>query len=221
MIRLSIIISLLSFVTRISTFDDGPYYDVHPAYSWNVEHSFHPDNIDSYKPNGKINIKVGQKIHGFFNPTEKLSSQDVKQLNDCARADGWYKVRVFNESVQVFTQTRARLLVENGLSVVLKIRTSNTGRLNGVAIKTPRSEGNELRTSMEIDSSAPAPMPDTQLYIQKMEEEKAQRAKGGEKDTRSFLSKYWMFILAALVLMMVFTNDPNQGQAPGGGGGGK
>lgn len=28
-------------------------------------------------------------------------------MQDCAIADGWYKVRVFNESVQIYTQTRA------------------------------------------------------------------------------------------------------------------
>ncbi|CAD5116339.1 DgyrCDS5239 [Dimorphilus gyrociliatus] len=220
MITLTIFVSLLSCATLISSFDDGPYYDVPPTYVWDVEHSFEPNNVDSFKPKGKINVKVGQKIHGFFNPVDKFSDHDMKLLKKCADADGWYKIRVFNESVQVFSQTRARLLIENGLAEVLKLKISNSGRLNGVFIKTPRSSLNEFRTTLEIDSSAPAPVPDTHLYIQKMEEEKAQRAKGGEKDTRSFFSKYWMFIVAAVVVMMVFTNDPNQGQAAGGGGGG-
>lgn len=39
------------------------------------------DSVDSYKPSGKINLKVGQKLHGFFNPSEKLNYEDLQQLN--------------------------------------------------------------------------------------------------------------------------------------------
>jgi ER membrane protein complex subunit 10 len=48
-----------------------------------------------------------------------------------------------------------------------------------------------------------APVPDTNSFISKMEKEREARDRGETKDNRSFLSKYWMYIIPAVVLLLI------------------
>ena len=46
-------------------------------------------------------------------------------------------------------------------------------------------------------------MPDTLTFVQKMEREAAERAKGQQADNRSFFAKYWMYIVPAVILLVM------------------
>jgi len=46
-----------------------------------------------------------------------------------------------------------------------------------------------------------APVPDTSTYIAKMEQMKSEKAEG--KDNRSFLAKYWMYIVPVVLVMLL------------------
>ncbi|XP_008543155.2 ER membrane protein complex subunit 10 [Microplitis demolitor] len=74
-------------------------------------------------------------------------------------------------------------------------------------------------TSVQIRSPDGGPTPDTASYILKVENEKAARERGETKDNRSFLAKYWMYIVPALIFV-VLTSAANPDAAAGGGGGG-
>lgn len=56
-------------------------------------------------------------------------------------------------------------------------------------------------------------MPETQAYIQRMEEEKRARQQGEAGDNRSFFAKYWMYIVP-LVIFVLISNamTPPEGQ---------
>ncbi|VDO35612.1 unnamed protein product [Brugia timori] len=45
--------------------------------------------------------------------------------------------------------------------------------------------------------------PDTISYIRKMEKERQARQHGAQQDNRSFIQKYWMYIAAALIFMVI------------------
>ena len=47
------------------------------------------------------------------------------------------------------------------------------------------------------------PVPDTLTFVQKMEREAAERAKGQQADNRSFFAKYWMYIVPAVILLVM------------------
>jgi len=47
------------------------------------------------------------------------------------------------------------------------------------------------------------PVPDTLTFVQKMEREAAERAKGSQADNRSFFAKYWMYIVPAVILLVM------------------
>lgn len=75
----------------------------------------------------------------------------------------------------------------------------------------------EFNTVITLKPIEQAPMPDTAGFVQKMDKEREARDRGETKDNRSFLSKYWMYIVPAVILLLVssVTNPP------GGEGGGQ
>ena len=54
-----------------------------------------------------------------------------------------------------------------------------------------------------------------QTFVRKLEEEKADEAAGKGKDSKSFLGKYWMYILPVFLILML----SSQGEQPAEGGG--
>lgn len=62
---------------------------------------------------------------------------------------------------------------------------------------------NEFSTVLTLKNCELAPAPDTSGFIQKMERERESREKGETKDNRSFIQKYWMYIVPAVILLLV------------------
>lgn len=54
-----------------------------------------------------------------------------------------------------------------------------------------------------ISHMTQGPAPDTLTFVQKMERETAERAKGQQSDNRSFIAKYWMYILPAVIFLVM------------------
>jgi ER membrane protein complex subunit 10 len=74
----------------------------------------------------------------------------------------------------------------------------------------------EFNSVASLKAIEPAPVPDTANFIQKIEKEREARERGETKDNRSFFSKYWMYIVPAVILLLVssVTNPPEaEGQA--------
>lgn len=61
----------------------------------------------------------------------------------------------------------------------------------------------EFSTVVSLKPIEQAPVPDTAGFIQKIEKEREARDRGETKDNRSFLSKYWMYIVPAVILLLI------------------
>lgn len=87
---------------------------------------------------------------------------------------------------------------------------SSTDDCNAISL----GDVNEFSTIVNLKNIEAAPQPDTLTFIQKLEREKEQREKG-ETDNRSFLQKYWMYIVPAVILLLVsgVTNPEAQATA--------
>lgn len=74
----------------------------------------------------------------------------------------------------------------------------------------------EFSTVVSLKAVEPAPTPDTAGFIQKVEKEREARDRGETVDNRSFLSKYWMYIVPAVILLLIsgVTNPDSQAGAP-------
>ena len=57
------------------------------------------------------------------------------------------------------------------------------------------------------------PVPDTTAFIQKLEEEKRRQEKGEVPDNRSFLAKYWMYIVPLVIFMAINGAAAPEGQS--------
>ena len=62
---------------------------------------------------------------------------------------------------------------------------------------------NEFSTVVTLKTIEQAPVPDTAGFIQKIEKEREARDRGETKDNRSFVSKYWMYIVPAVILLLI------------------
>uniref|UniRef100_A0A0M3I714 ER membrane protein complex subunit 10 n=1 Tax=Ascaris lumbricoides TaxID=6252 RepID=A0A0M3I714_ASCLU len=60
-----------------------------------------------------------------------------------------------------------------------------------------------LRGSVALNTVGELPIPDTMSYIQKMEKERLARQHGAQQDNRSFLQKYWMYIAAGFIFILI------------------
>ena len=56
------------------------------------------------------------------------------------------------------------------------------------------------------------PVPDTAAFVQKVEEEKRKVENGEVKDNRSFLAKYWMYIVPVVLMAINGAASPEGGQ---------
>ena len=58
-----------------------------------------------------------------------------------------------------------------------------------------------FKTKISTQQMENGPAPDTAAFIQRMEENKRKEEKGEVKDNRSFLAKYWMYIVPVVLFM--------------------
>lgn len=54
--------------------------------------------------------------------------------------------------------------------------------------------------------------PDTASFVQKVEREREARDRGEVKDNRSFIAKYWMYIVPVVILLLL--SGGGAGDAP-------
>ncbi|RWS16688.1 secreted protein-like protein [Dinothrombium tinctorium] len=74
-----------------------------------------------------------------------------------------------------------------------------------------------FNTTLNILQTVQAPVPDTQTYIQRLEQEKAEKLRGDKGDNRSFFAKYWIYIVPLVIFLMISsaTNPETQGASGG------
>jgi len=68
----------------------------------------------------------------------------------------------------------------------------------------------QFNTTVSVMLQGTGQLPDTQTYIQKLEKEKRDKAAGQTQDNRSFLAKYWMYIVPIVIFMMLTSQQPEQ-----------
>ncbi|XP_022082704.1 ER membrane protein complex subunit 10-like [Acanthaster planci] len=202
-----------------------------------IEHSFEPGLNTKFTNRGTLNFRSLKAGSGSFNQATALTAGEKRKLREVAKTDGLYRIRVAtkmgspsdSEEVHyVSSFTKACALVESRLSDHITIHADQSGNVMGVhvlplrgscdQIEVESSALNYFNTTVSLEVTVPAPMPETQAYIQKLEEEKAQKAKGNSGDNRSFLAKYWMYIAVAVVIVMVTSGQQDAGGRGGGGG---
>ncbi|XP_045459670.1 ER membrane protein complex subunit 10 [Melitaea cinxia] len=193
-----------------------------------LEHSLNC-NYEKYCSRGSITLK---SIRAGTAVIDQISfnKDHIEELKQLAELDEFYTLRTLvstaeSKDVEIVTFIKAKSFLENGLSdiirawvlpngevIALSLQAGNTSQTKPIEYK---STDNKLNSSFYIRHVDQAPLPDTASYIQKMEREREAREKGELKDNRSFLAKYWMYIVPIAIFVMISgaANPEPAGQA--------
>ncbi|XP_018320036.1 ER membrane protein complex subunit 10 [Agrilus planipennis] len=166
---------------------------------------------------------------------EPLSPSDITKIKELSASNKFYQLKstvlAADGTVTIFySSVKACMLAESELNDILSVSLDYVGRIIAVTLAVastttcegavvPSSNLKEFRTTVFVRYTDIGPSPDTASYIQKLEREREAKEKGELKDNRSFLAKYWMYILP-VVIIMVLSSATNPDAAAGGGGNG-
>jgi len=145
------------------------------------------------------------------------SNEKIEDLKNLESNDTLYHIRVpykvieDDEVVEQYVSTviLACTLLQSDLKSTITIHMDSMGYISGLSMFTPAQSCSKTTTSAEtfntftkISYASPGTVPDVNSFIEiKEKEEKKKMDEGSDK--RSFLAKYWMYILPVALLMMM------------------
>lgn len=201
--------------------------DFEDSSTLTLEHSFDQGADAEFVRRGSITIQSFSNSKAQYYGDGMLQTHDLEKLKEAVLNDGFYRIRVASRSsggktAYVTAFIKACLLYESALTDFITVHVDLSGLLLGISLSTdvPYCQGADIAdedlttfdTHVHVIQTQQGPVPETQLYIEKMEAERAEKAKGAQADNRSFFGKYWMYIVPLVIFMMFASNaDPNQG----------
>ncbi|XP_050297001.1 ER membrane protein complex subunit 10 [Anthonomus grandis grandis] len=197
-------------------------------------HALNRESEPIFTDRGNITIhslRVGQAIVD----QKPLPEEEKLKIQILARNNDFYRIKaivVANDgSERSFISTsKACMLAESELDDKLIVSLDYMGRVVGITsviaskaacegADVPLEKLKEFTTTVYVRHTEAGAIPDTASFVQKLEREKEAQEKGEVKDNRSFLAKYWMYILPVVVVMVISSATNPEAQGGGGGGG--
>lgn len=130
--------------------------------------------------------------------TDELVARFKEAAND---TNQMYFVKAVTSTGSASSFTRTCAIVQSSFSCILNVYLDVKGQFMGIGVtasnpscgpsspETGRKKAS-LTTSVNVIQTAVGPQPDTQSYVQRMEQEKLEKMRGDRGDNRSFLAKY-------------------------------
>jgi len=191
--------------------------------SLSVAHSL--DHGASWGQRGTIilpSARAGSGVAATMDSEDMDGNMLLSHLRDLCSTDSMYLLRISSDEGEVRTATHACNLADSGLRDVFTVHLDWRNKVVGVSILPGESTGGStstsdigFRTKVLMQHMEPGPQPDTAAFIQRVEQEKLAKERGETKDNRSFLAKYWMYIIPVVLVMAL------SGGEGGGNGGGR
>lgn len=196
-----------------------------------LQHKF--GSSSEFKDRGSILVKPKTDYRpaqaSFVQQQNELTDSDLKALIEASSQGDVYYLRASvrkkkagtNNSTSKIAQTilKACSLFVADLTDTLVINLNPLNEFVSLNLFTPDPECNgelpsmhstQFNTTLVIDTGSLGPQPDTATYIKRLEEERQSKLKEGKEDNRSFLAKYWIYIVPAVIILMMM-GGPDQG----------
>ncbi|XP_028177340.1 ER membrane protein complex subunit 10 [Ostrinia nubilalis] len=191
-----------------------------------IEHSLNCGS-EKYCKRGNISLK---SIRAGTSVIDQITfgRQHIDELRELADVDGFYTLKTTctsadNKDTEFLSSVKAQAILDSGLSDVINAWVLPNGAIMAVSFQVDNasqplvygSNNYKIHSNFYLRYVEQAPVPDTASYIQKLEREREAREKGEVKDNRSFLAKYWMYIVPVAIFVMI-SGATNPEQAPQG-----
>lgn len=136
------------------------------------------------------------------NPNHLLTEAQILQLKNSAKVkNNLVRIRANVENqpeTTTYSFVKACALYYSSLSEILSVYFDSTGSFMGVSVTSNdptcvsaiEPQSSSLNTTVKVVTTGIGPVPDTQTYLQRMEQEKQEKLRGDKQDNRSFLAKY-------------------------------
>ncbi|KAE9554117.1 hypothetical protein FO519_002654 [Halicephalobus sp. NKZ332] len=180
-----------------------------------LEYSFDGSRFSSF---GSLSIKQGLdgNYTGSIKPNSGLDTVLLDGLKDSAKNGGLYYLR----SGDLLTSNFPCLFLRSNLAHSVAVTVDQErGSVESLTLfpqgiyDAPASDSDcsdftaegtpKLTAKVTVTSVQELPSPDTVTYLQKIEDEKRSRQHGAAQDNRSFLAKYWMYIVPVVIFMVI------------------
>ncbi|KAL1492146.1 hypothetical protein ABEB36_012634 [Hypothenemus hampei] len=195
-----------------------------------LQHALNGGPNPVYTDRGHITIHSLRLKQAIVNQSP-LTDIEKHQIQKLAEDNELYKIKAIvtaNDGTErtFISAVKACMLAESELDDKFAVSLDYMGRVIGVTsliaskatcegAVVPLDKLKEFTTSVYVRHSETGAIPDTASYIQKLEREREAQEKGEVKDNRSFLAKYWMYIVPVVIIMVI--SSASNPEAQGGG----
>ncbi|CAK9801154.1 ER membrane protein complex subunit 10 [Anthophora quadrimaculata] len=217
----------ISLLISISSLVRGSELDYDGWLHLRLWHAFNDEAEPIFIERGNITIssvRSGASVVG----QNGLLQPHISELKNLAKNNGKYKLKAVartssGNEIPFLTSVPACYLLGSDLEDVITIWLDTAAEPIVVSISSPGPCSTESpftnmwTTNVIVKYPDGGPVPDTATYIRKLEREREARERGEAKDNRSFLARYWMYIVPALIFVVLSSaTNPEAGGAPGG-----
>lgn len=176
-------------------------------------HAFNDDPVPVFMERGNItvsSVRSGASVVG----QNGLLPNEISTLKKLAVQDGKYILRALartsSGSEFIFlTSVPACYLLGSDLEDVITIWLDSAAEPIAVTVSSsgPCTLDNPFTnmwtTNVVVRYTDGGPIPNTSVYLEKLERERESREKGENKDNRSFLAKYWMYLVPLMIILFL------------------
>ncbi|XP_043673134.1 ER membrane protein complex subunit 10 isoform X1 [Vespula pensylvanica] len=209
---------IFSLFLGISSFTYGIELDIDGWLQLRLWHALNDEPVPSFVERGNVTITSLRSGASVVGQNGLLQAQ-INQLKDLAKNDGKYRLKAvartssgsettFLTSIPAIYKLQCYLLGSD-LEDILTIWLDSAAEPIAVSLSSSAPcvmdspFTNMWTTNVIVKYPDSGPIPDTATYIQKLEREREARERGEIKDNRSFLAKYWMYIVPALIFVLL------------------
>ncbi|EFN80346.1 ER membrane protein complex subunit 10 [Harpegnathos saltator] len=204
---------VVSTLLCVFSFVHGSELDYDGWLQLRLWHAFNDDPIAMFTERGNItvsSVRSGASVVG----QNGLLPAEINALKTLAKNDGKYRLKALartssGSEITFLTSVPACYLLGSDLEDIITIWLDSAAEPVAVSISSSgpcifdNPFTNMWTTNVIVRYPDGGPVPDTATYIQKLEREREARERGETKDNRSFLAKYWLYIVPALIFLLL------------------